>query len=210
MGDCFINQSLFFVFNCPFHFKPTDCLAWNPTPDKCYRLPVEEMRSSVISPHITAYKRSSHAAMNWRCHPLIAFLKVNMWADAPLLGSTAANCLSFPESIVTDYSALDHWNVPRRLPEFLSAASFITANVTAIGKHWFCCLLSLLFCPLLSHSKSHSILLPLLCSSVVFSPLCGCNLLLEVQFSFFHPNFSAVLTAKVSGNYHECVTANKY
>ena len=42
------------------------------------------------------------------------------------------------------------------------------------------------------------------------SPLRGCNLLLEVQFSIFHLNCSAVVKASVSGNYRECVTVNKY
>ncbi len=167
---------------------------WNPTLEKYCRLSVEEMHYSVSSPYTIAYKRTSHPALNWRYHPLIAFLKVNIWIDASLLGSMAANCLSFPESIVSNYSALDHRNVLRRLPEFLSAASFITANATLMARHWFCCFLTLLFCPPLCLSKSHSILLPLLCSSVVFAPLRGRNLL-EVQFNIFHLNCGAVLKA---------------
>lgn len=119
--------------------------------------------------------------MSWRYYPLLPFLKVSMWIDASLLGYMAANCLSFPESIVSDYSVLDHWNVIRRLPEFLSAGSFITANATVIAKHWFCCFLSLIFCPLLWLLKSHSILLPLLCSSFVFPHSVG--VIFSLRFS---------------------------
>lgn len=165
-------------FNCPLHFEPPYCEMWNPTADKCYRLSVDEMHHSAISPHTIVYWRTYHPAMNWRYHPLTAFLKVNMWIDVALLGSMAANCLSFPESIVSDYSLLDHWNVLCRLPEFLTAVSFITANATVMAKHWFCCFHYLLFCPLLCLSKSHSVLMPLLCSSIVF-PCC-----VGVIFSF--------------------------
>lgn len=158
-------------FNCPLHFEPPYCEMWNPTADKCYRLSVDEMHHSPISPHTIVYWRTYHPAMNWRYYPLTAFLKVNMWINAALLGSMAANCLSFPESIVSDYSLLDHWNVLCRLPEFLTAVSFITVNATVMSKHWFCCFHYLLFCPLLCLSKSHSVLMPLLCSSIVF-PCC--------------------------------------
>lgn len=97
--------------------------------------------------------------------------------------------------------------VLRRLPEILSAASFIMANVTVIAKHWFCCFLSLLFCSLLCLLKSHSILLPLTCSFVVFPHYVGVNL--SLSLNIFHLNCS-VLKVYVSGNCYECVTVRKY
>lgn len=161
----FSLSSIRICFDCPFHFKTTACLTWNLTPDKYYLLSVEEMHHSVISQYLPA---TSHLAVNLR-PSIYNILKVNMWIDASLLGSMAANCLSFPESIVSDYLELDHWNVLRRLPDFLLATSFITTNATAVAKHWLFCFLFLLFCPLLCLSESHSMLLSLL-AHLLYSP----------------------------------------
>lgn len=118
-----------------------------------------------------------------------------------LLFSVAAYCLSLPESVVSDYPAVDHWNVLRRLSELLSAASFITANATVIAKHWFCCLPRLLFGPVLCVSQSpvqfffssrhcyaHLFYFPRYVG-VIFSS--------RVRFSIFHLNCAAGLEAHV-------------
>lgn len=139
------HQSGYVCFNCPFHL---DCLVWNPTPDKYYMLSVEEMHCGIIFTTHNSILENFSSCYELKIASINSIFKgqyVNWCYSSGIHG--LANCLSFPESIVSDYSVLDHWNVPRRLPEFLTAASFITANVTAIAKHWFCCFLSLLLCP---------------------------------------------------------------
>lgn len=142
--------------------------------------------------------------MNLRNHPLATFSKVNIWIDAAPLGSTGANCLSFPESIASDYSVLDHWNVPCWLPEFLTAASFITANALVIAKHWFCCRLSQLYSPLLCLSKTHSIC----CYCYPHLFFLHFDAVIYFKFSVFQLNITAEL--KVQGPGSECVTVSKY